>query len=259
MTFRQKSKVRARPAAKTRLKSREAVWYNFPKEASTPNTAGRAGVPGPDGGMIMGNLIITISREFGSGGRLVGEELAKQLGIQFYDKEIIRITAEKSGLSPQFIENNEERVDKSFLFGIATAAYTDFKYATQYDVPINDKTFIAQTTVIKELAEAGDCVIVGRCADYVLRHQERLLRVFIRSELEDRISRIAKDYELESEAAESRINRNDKNRANYYRHYTGNNWGSMKNYDLMINTSFSGIDGAVDIIKAALRAKGFIE
>ena len=207
----------------------------------------------------MDNLIITISREFGSGGRLIGERLARQLGIQFYDKDIIRMTSEKSGLSPEFIENNEERVNRSYLFNIATAAYPDFKFVPQYDIPMNDKTFIAQTTVIKELAEASSCVIVGRCADYILRNQKHLLRVFVRSEPEDRIRRIAKDYELASEAAESKIKKNDKNRANFYKHYSGNNWGSMKNYDLMINTSFVGVDGAVEIIKSALRAKGYMK
>ena len=207
----------------------------------------------------MSNLIITISREFGSGGRLAGEKLAKELGIQFYDKEIIRITAEKSGLSPEFIEDNEERVNNNFLFSVATAAYPDFNYVPQYDVPINEKTFIAQANVIKELAGQGSCVIVGRCADYILRAQEKLLRVFIRSEIADRTRRIAEEYQMEEEAAQKRIARNDKNRANYYRHYTGNDWGSMKNYDLTINTGFCGVDGAVEIIKAALRAKGYIE
>jgi len=125
-------------------------------------------------------------------------------------------------------------------------------------VPLNDKAFVAQTAVIKELAESSSCVIVGRCADYILRNQPKLFRVFIRSELEDRIRRIAEEYGLPSESAESRISKNDKNRASFYRHYTGNTWGDARSYDLMINTSFTGIDGGVDVIKAALRAKGYL-
>lgn len=206
----------------------------------------------------MSNLIITISREFGSGGRKVGELLAHQLSIPFYDKEIIQKTEEKSGLSKDFIANAEEHTRKSFLFSIATAPYADMKYAYQYETPVTDQAFFAQSAVIRELADADNCVIVGRCADYLLREQEKLLRVFISASPEDRRRRVIEDYGIPEKEAVSKIKKADKARASYVRHYTGEDWGSIHNHDLVINTSFTGIDGAVEIIKVALRAKNFI-
>ena len=206
----------------------------------------------------MGNLIITISREFGSGGRKVGELLAHQLSIPFYDKEIIQKTEEKSGLSKDFIANAEEHTRKSFLFSIATAPYSDMKYAYQYETPVTDQAFFAQSAVIRELAEANNCVIVGRCADYQLREQEKLHRVFISASPEDRRRRVIEDYGIPDKEAVSKIKQADKARASYVRLYTGEEWGSIRNHDLVINTSFTGIEGAVEIIKVALRSKNYI-
>ncbi len=203
----------------------------------------------------MSNLIITISREFGSGGRLAGEKLAKELGIQFYDKEIIRITAEKSGLSPEFIEDNEERVNNNFLFSVATAAYPDFNYVPQYDVPINEKTFIAQANVIKELAGQGSCVIVGRCADYVLRDHENVLNVFIKASMEERIKRITRLYDLDPMKAEETIRKADKQRATYYNYYATGTWGDVSNYHLCLDTGVLGVDGVVELIRRAVELR----
>lgn len=211
------------------------------------------------GGVLVGNLIVTISREFGSGGRKVGEMLAQQLCIPFYDKEIIQITQEKSGLSKEFIENAEEHSRKSFLFSIATAAYSDMKYTYQYDTPITDKAFFAQSDVIRELASKNNCVIVGRCADYILKEETKLLRVFITANHDDRLKRIINEYGIDEKEAPSKIKKADKARASYVRLYTGNEWGSIQNYDLVINTSFFDVDGAVNIIKEALHSKGFIK
>ena len=207
----------------------------------------------------MGNLIVTISREFGSGGRKVGELLALQLNVPFYEKEIIEITAEKSGLSPEFIASAEENTRRSFLFNIATASYPDMKYSYQYDTPITDKAFFAQSAVVRELAERNSCVIVGRCADYLLRDEERILRVFITAKHEDRMKRIIEEYGVEEKDAASKIKKTDKARASYTRHYTGEEWGSIRNHDLVINTSFTGVDGAVEVIKAALRTRSLIK
>ena len=207
----------------------------------------------------MGNLIITISREFGSGGRKIGEKLAQQLSIQFYDKEILQRTAEKSGLSQDFIANAESHSRKSFLFSIATAPYSDMKFSYQYETPVTDQAYFAQSQVIRELAEANNCVIVGRCADYILREEEKLLRIFIVASPDDRLRRVVDEYGMEEKDASSKIKKADKARASYVRQYTGEEWGDVKNYDLVINTSYSGIDGAVEIIKSALRAKGYVK
>ena len=207
----------------------------------------------------MGNLIITISREFGSGGRKVGELLAQQLCIPFYDKEIIQITQEKSGLSQEFLENAEEHSRKSFLFSIATTAYADMKYPYQYDTPITDKAFFAQSDVIRDLAAKDNCVIVGRCADYILKDEEKMLRVFITADHDDRLKRIIDEYDIEEKEAPSKLKKADKARASYVRLYTGEEWGSIHNHDLIINTSFTGIEGAVNIIKEALHSKGYIK
>ena len=207
----------------------------------------------------MGNLIITISREFGSGGRKVGEKLAQQLCIPFYDKEIIQMTAEKSGLSTEFLSNAEEHSHRSFLFSIATAPYSDFKYPYQYDTPVTDKAFFAQASIIRELAAKDNCVIVGRCADYLLKEEEKLLRVFITADMEERRQRIVNEYGIDEKESLTKLKKADKAREKYVRHYTGEDWGSIHNHDLVINTTFTGIDGAVEIIKSALRAKGYIK
>lgn len=202
----------------------------------------------------MDKFVIAISREFGSGGRLVGEKLASRLGIEFYDRSIIQLAAEKSGLSYKFIEQNEENITSSLLFNISAA--TSFaQAATYFDTPVNDKTFIAQNDVIRELAK-NNCVIVGRCADYILRDNPALVRVFITAKFEDRVRRAVEDYNLSSVAATEKIKKIDKSRANYYKYYTGQPWGNLHNYDLVINTSFTGIQGAVAIIVTMLEEKG---
>lgn len=204
----------------------------------------------------MEKFIITISREFGSGGRLVGEKLASRLGVEFYDKSIIQLAAERSGLSYKFIEQNEESFQSNFLFNIpAATSYTNFKTAAFFDTPINDKTFLAQTEVIRELAK-NSCVIIGRCADYILREDPSLIRIFIMSPFEDRVRRAIEEYGFPSEGAADRIRRIDKSRSNYYKYYTGQSWGNMHNYDLVINSSFTGILGTVSVILTALEEKG---
>ncbi|MBR2831940.1 MAG: cytidylate kinase-like family protein [Oscillospiraceae bacterium] len=207
----------------------------------------------------MSNTIITISREFGSGGRLVGEKLAQVLGIPFYDSAIIEMAAEKSGLSPSFIEQNEEHIPNSFLFNLSASALSSYKPSLQYDTPINDKTFFAQSAVVRELAAQGSCVIVGRCADYVLREEPGLVRIFVCAEAEDRKKRAVENYGLDSATIDSRLKKIDKARANYYKFYTGENWGGIHEHDLIINTSFIGVDGAVEVIRTLLKEKGFID
>jgi CMP/dCMP kinase len=203
----------------------------------------------------MDKFILTISREFGSGGRLIGEKLAARLGIEFYDRTIIQMAAERSGLSYKFIEQNEEHMSNSLLFNIdAATAYSNFT-TSYFDTPVNDKTFLAQTEVIRELAK-NSCVIVGRCADYVLREDPALVRLFITAAFDDRVRRCVDEYSFPAQGADEKIKKIDKSRANYYKYYTGQSWGSLHNYDLAVNTSFTGILGAVSTIMSMLEEKG---
>jgi cytidylate kinase len=203
----------------------------------------------------MEKFIITISREYGSGGRYVGEQLAKEFGIPFYDKEIIHMVAERSGLSAGFIEKSDENLPNTFLHNLKYSAYSTYDSISFYDTPVTDKVFLAQSAVIKELASQGSCVIVGRCADYILRDEPGLVTVFIRGSIEDRVSRAVEHYGLPSEKAAEKLRKIDKSRTNYYKYYTNRQWGSIDNFDLAINTSFTGVDVAVAIIATMLREK----
>jgi len=199
--------------------------------------------------------IITISREYGSGGRSIGELLAKELGIPFFDKDIIQMVAEKSGLSAGFIEKSDENLPNTFLHNLKYSAYSTYDSISFYDTPVTDKVFLAQSAVIKELAAQGSCVIVGRCADYILREEPGLVTIFIRGSQKDRVARAVGQYGLPDEKAVDKIKKIDKSRTNYYKYYTNRQWGNIDNFDLAVNTSFTGIDGAVAVILTMLRQK----
>ena len=203
----------------------------------------------------MAYSIITISREFGTGARLIGREVAALLGYGYYDRALIEMAAEKSGLSEEFIERTEEKASNSFLYNLATAAYLAADPMNEYTVPVNDRAFMVQSDVIRDIARSGNGVIVGRCADWVLRDHPSLLRVFIYAAREDRVNRIVKEYGQDPKNAESVLTKIDKGRANYHKFYTGTNWRSMENYDLCINTSTTGIQGAVMAIKGCAEEK----
>ena len=206
----------------------------------------------------MDKYIITISREYGSGGRHIGELLASELNIPFYDKEIIQMAADKSGMSPGFIEKSDESIPNTFLHNLKYSAYSSYDSVSYYETPVTDKVFLAQSTVIKELAAKGSCVIVGRCAGYILRNEENLVTVFIRAKIEDRVRHAIEHYDLPDQNAIGKIRRIDRSRINYYKYYTSRQWGSIENYDLVINTSFAGIEGAVATIKTMLHERSQI-
>ena len=201
----------------------------------------------------MDKYIITISREYGSGGRNIGEILAKELNIPFYDREIIQMAAEKSGMSAGFIEKSDESIPNTFLHNLKYSSYSSYDSISYYDTPVTDKVFLAQSAVIKELAAQGSCVIVGRCAHYILRNEEGMVAIFVRGKLEDRVRRAVEYYGLSTQNAIERIRKIDKNRINYYKYYTSRQWGSIENYDLVVNSSFTGIEGAVEVIKTMLQ------
>ncbi|HHU05842.1 MAG TPA: cytidylate kinase-like family protein [Clostridiales bacterium] len=198
----------------------------------------------------MKKTVITISREYGSGGRTVGILLAEELGINCYDRAVIEKAAEKSGMSPEFIENVEEKAASSFFFNLSQATYSSFTPVLTYDVHPTDKAFFAQAEVIREIASHGSAVIVGRCADYILRDEPDAIHVFLHGDREDRLRRIISEYGIPEQEAREQIKQIDKGRANYYKSYTGGTWGDSRRYDMCINTSRTGISGAVAAIKA---------
>ena len=203
----------------------------------------------------MQKFILTISREYGSGGRVVGKALADALGIPFYDDEIRTLTAKKSGLAEEFIAKSAETLPNTFLHNLNYSAYSSYDSISFYDIPVTDKLFLAQSEVIKDLAAKGNCVIVGRCADFVLRDDPRLVKIFIRGEAGDRIRYAVENYGLSAEKAAETLKKIDKSRTNYYKYYTNRNWGRVDYFDLVINTSFTGMDGAVSILTTMLKEK----
>lgn len=204
-------------------------------------------------------IIITIARQYGSGGREIGEKIGKILGIPVYDKQIITDAATKGDLSAEVIKNADETAANSLLYTLAMGSNvvgTTMHFG--YKMPLNDKLFLLQSEVIREYAAEGSCVIIGRCADYVLRDEENVLRLFIYGDLEHREARVKERHpEIKSSQIIDIINKTDKRRSSYYNFYTGNKWGKYDNYDIAINSSTHGIDGTAQLICAA--AKMLIE
>ncbi|MBO2516189.1 MAG: cytidylate kinase [Clostridiales bacterium] len=188
------------------------------------------------------NRIITISREFGSGGRTIGREVAQRLNIPCYDHELIDKIAEESGFSKEFIRESGEYATSSAWFSNALAARDYHGHTTQ------DQVFFAQSRIIRELAEKESCVIVGRCADYLLRDKADLLKVFIYSDMQSRAERIVKLYGESADSPEKRLKDKDKRRAAYYQIYTDMKWGSHAHYDICLNSGVIGIEKCVDIL-----------
>lgn len=201
------------------------------------------------------NVIVTIARQCGSGGREIGEILAQKLGMVYHDKSLINLAAEKSGLNPEILKNADEKATPSFLYSIAVGAIgmVPFTHGMPYDTPINDKLFVLQSEIIEEEAKKYPCVFVGRCADYILKNHPRLVRVFIYASPEKRIERIARVNEVEPSEAKSLMTKIDKKRANYYNYYTSQKWGKTENYDIMIDTTKIGVEGAVKLIEEYIK------
>lgn len=198
-------------------------------------------------------VIITIARQYGSGGREIGERVAEILGIPLYDKEIIKDAASKGELNEEVLKTADESAANSLLYTLAMGSNvigTTMHFG--YKMPINDKLFILQSELIKEYAQNGSCVIIGRCSDYVLRDNENVFRLFIYGDLEHRKARVAQRHpEIKSSQIIDIINKTDKRRSSYYNFYTGNKWGKYDNYDMAINSSTLGIEGTAQLIAAS--------
>lgn len=207
----------------------------------------------------MSNTIITIGRQYGSGGREVGVQLAKELQIPCYDKELLARAAKDSGLCQEIFENHDEKPTNSFLYSLVMDTYsTGYSSSAFAGMPINHKVFLAQFDTIKKIAAEGPCVMVGRCADYALAEEPNVVNVFISANLPDRIARIARRHDITDAKAKDMILKTDKKRASYYNYYTSKKWGEVSSYDLTLNTSVLGLDGAVHMIREfiALKEKG---
>ncbi len=197
----------------------------------------------------MSNFIVTIARQYGSGGREVGQKLAELTGYKFYDKDLITLAAQKSGLSQDALHHVDEKAANSLLYTLALGSSVYNHGVEHVNLPINDRLFVVQSEIIKELAANGEgAIVVGRCADYVLSGRKNLVRVYITSEFDARVKTVMKRHELSESQAKDLIVKTDKRRANYYSYYTGEKWGKADKYDLVIATDRVGVDGAARMI-----------
>lgn len=203
-------------------------------------------------------MVITIARQFGSGGREIGKQLAKSLGIKYYDKNLITMAAKESGTDPEIFEKADEHAANSLLYSLSIGAVasidTSFQYSPQM-MPANDKLFLLQHNIIRKVS-ADPCVIVGRCGDYVLKERNDCIKIFIYADLEKRIKYACEKHNIPRENAASIIKRTDKTRANYYNYYSGQKWGDPNNYNLCINSGELGISRCVDLIEFYLKQRG---
>ena len=197
--------------------------------------------------------VITIGREFGSGGHEIGMKLAEKLGIKCYDKELLQVAAKESGLCEELFASQDEKPTNSFLYSLVMDTYS-FGYSSAgfTDMPMNHKIFLAQFEAIKKLASEGPCVMVGRCADYALADNPDCFSVFVHANLDWRINRIAQKYNKNAKEAKDMINKTDKSRSSYYNYYTNKKWGSADSYNLCLDSSKLGIDGTAKAIIEAI-------
>jgi cytidylate kinase len=198
---------------------------------------------------MKGNYVITIGRQLGSGGRDIGHKLAAQLNLLFFDKELIRIAAQESGIKEDIFEEADEKKTHSLFGGLLDLRgfVTDEVYSNYY--LSNETLFKIQSEVIRRLASEKSCLIVGRCADYVLKDHPRCLKVFICADMSDRIRRVVAAQNISESKAEEFIQKMDRKRAEYYGYFSGKVWGAAQSYDLCVNSSLLGIDETVSFIR----------
>ncbi len=197
------------------------------------------------------NTIITIGRQFGSGGREIGEKLAAHFGIKYYDKELLTRAAKESGFCEEMMHSHDERPTNSFLYNLVMDTYSfGYNSSSFMDMPISHKVFLAQFDTIKKIADEGPCVIVGRCADYALSEYQNCLHIFIHADEKTKIKNIMDKYEdikTEQKARDMMIKK-DKQRQSYYNYYSAKKWGRSDSYDLSINSGILGEDGTVKLL-----------
>ncbi len=193
--------------------------------------------------------IITVGRQFGTGGHEIGQKLADKLGIKCYDKELIKRVARESGLCDEILEIHDERPTSSFLYNLVMDTYSFGITNSNYvDMPLSHKVFLAQFDTIKKIASEGPCVIVGRCADYALADYPNVLNLFIYGEMNKRIERIMEKYSVSEKEARDMVIKKDKQRASYYNYYSTKKWGKAETYDLCVDSTVLGRDGTVEFL-----------
>ena len=211
-------------------------WLNEPSDqSSTKLTLEKEKYP----------LVITISREYGSGGHLTGEHIARQLGIDFYDKELITLVAKESGFSEDFVSQNEQKLPTSLLYKMIMQ---DYEAPLGKSMSYDDALFVTQSRVIRRIAAQKSCVIVGRCANYILKDRPNTINLFLYADMPHKIIRVTQQYGISSDQAPDTIARIDKARADHYWHYTGQHWGDSRNYHASFNTGIINIEQITQII-----------
>ena len=202
------------------------------------------------------NTIITIGRQYGSGGHDIGKQLAEELNVPFYDKALLERAAKDSGLCQEIFENHDEKPTNSFLYSLVMDTYSlGYTTSSFSEMPLNHKIFLAQFDAIKNIAKEGPCVIVGRCADYALADFPNVVNVFLHADMQDRVVRIARRHDLTDAKAKDLIVKTDKRRASYYNYYSSKKWGDAAGYDLSLNTATLGIDGTIHMIREFMAYK----
>lgn len=198
--------------------------------------------------------VITIARQFGSGGHEVGTKLAEKLGIKYYDKELIALAAKESGLSEEIFNQADEKAGNSLLYSMVMGNYPfGTRFSGVNEMPINDQLFILQTDIIKKAAKEGPCIVIGRCGDYILRDFDPVLKIFVHAEKEDRVKWAVENGLADPKKAPDFLTKKDKQRANYYNFYSNKRWDDLNNYDLTLNLSTFTVDQAVEIVLQAIK------
>lgn len=199
-------------------------------------------------------ITITIGRQLGSGGRDIGKKISKDLHLEYYDKEILTMASEKSGLRSEFFEQTDEKHSNGFWGNLLNYSSPQNNYfLTYYGGLSNEKLFTIQSRAIKEAAKEKSSLFIGRCADYVLRNNEDCINLFITANINDRIKRISDRHKLEKKEAKKIIEKTDKTRSSYYNYFTNNKWGEALHYDMCINSSILGIDETADYIETLIK------
>lgn len=203
------------------------------------------------------DIIITIGREFGSGGHEIGNRLATRLDIPLYDHNLLNMAARELHLDEQMAREADETMLGKFMsaYVVGVGSYTSFMSSREVVEPVSDRLYAQQVDLLQRLAKRGSCVIVGRCSDHILGNHPNYLHAFIYADMEDRIRRIMDIYHLDEKEAKERIKKVDKDRKLYYEAHTGKKWGHIESHQMMFNSSLLGIDGVVDILEGAYRQK----
>lgn len=206
---------------------------------------------------MAGNVIITIGRQFGSGGHEIGNKLATRLNIPLYDQNLVRMAARELNLDDRTAQEADETIIGKFLsaYVVGVGSYTSFVKGDEHIEPVSDRLYEQQSKLLEKLAERSSCVIVGRCADYVLGDSADYLHAFIFAYQEDRVRRIMRIYKLDEKQAKEKLKKVDRERKLYYEAHTGRKWGDIETHQMLFNSSLLGVDGVVDILESAYRKK----